>query len=701
MSQLTSFFARPNIQRPNPVQVLQVGSSSQKKALVQELYNAIQDKSLDRTTVALAKGASKDTKHPHYLTTPLTQATISDDPGTVRLLLENLADPKKKDGYGYTWLSVIRSKGVLQAAIEIYGTQPVAEDAWNNPEAIKIALKNMGMDIKQEGIMHGAAANGLVALVDALLQLGANVNSGRQPALHSAAECGQENVVKLLLNHGAKKDQRSSAGFFPVTLAERGGHSSIVAFLQSPTPHDSGLSLKERFRISTRSSSHQSLVDADIEQDKLNKQLIDVCKMSPSTERSRRIENAIASDADPNAVDSDGHTALFYVAKPTYVVSSTTHQDVLYLIQKGANDVILDPEKQTTFVDQLITTINSIPHNAPFERRYKKYTFMNILFHMFLNEPSLVTQKILCLDHFTSISDRDHFVFQFIEKIKKEATDITPNFESTYQKIEQAVAILQEGLKNTVLSEGPIPAQSLKIVKNLSELSLEQSRFVLPFITTVRKIFDDETPADQLPQLLATLKTTLEEGVDPECFTVFFKHSFLYDAFLKRSKGLDVIRVSLESGKETLTNMKPIHFFTMCREINKIPHQELLQYIKNMTALFNVEIENYMLDKHNLENRAELIACFNYWETVLTSFLTHNDTLPKEIKEECGKAFQDALKSPKTFSDTNYTIQEFLDGKHKVRNLKVLAGLVVRQHLTQTPPTDLEFPALIKSGEVD
>uniref|UniRef100_A0A3Q2FFX2 Uncharacterized protein n=1 Tax=Cyprinodon variegatus TaxID=28743 RepID=A0A3Q2FFX2_CYPVA len=53
---------------------------------------------------------------------------------------------------------------------------------------------------------------------------------GRRP-LHEAARVGNVELVKLLLEAGARPDPRSNYGFTPLALAAQGGHLEVAEIL--------------------------------------------------------------------------------------------------------------------------------------------------------------------------------------------------------------------------------------------------------------------------------------------------------------------------------------------------------------------------------------------------------------------------------------------------------------------------------------
>jgi ankyrin repeat protein len=82
---------------------------------------------------------------------------------------------------------------------------------------------------------HAATANRQHALVELLLEHGADVNavqSGGFTSLHEAALLGDEELVKLLLARGADKGLVNDAGQTALQIAEEKGHGAVAELLR-------------------------------------------------------------------------------------------------------------------------------------------------------------------------------------------------------------------------------------------------------------------------------------------------------------------------------------------------------------------------------------------------------------------------------------------------------------------------------------
>jgi ankyrin repeat protein len=82
--------------------------------------------------------------------------------------------------------------------------------------------------------LHAAAAGGKTALVELLLQNGANANAtqeGGWTALHAAAQSGNRGLVEILLANGADVNARAANNQAPLDLALQNGHQDIADLL--------------------------------------------------------------------------------------------------------------------------------------------------------------------------------------------------------------------------------------------------------------------------------------------------------------------------------------------------------------------------------------------------------------------------------------------------------------------------------------
>ncbi|MGC2195310.1 MAG: ankyrin repeat domain-containing protein [Terriglobales bacterium] len=84
--------------------------------------------------------------------------------------------------------------------------------------------------------LHSAAAGRNLAIVRALLEHGAPVNTRQQKgwtALHAAAQQGDQAMVELLLKYGANPNAKNDDGLTPDQIAHEKGHTEIAERLRA------------------------------------------------------------------------------------------------------------------------------------------------------------------------------------------------------------------------------------------------------------------------------------------------------------------------------------------------------------------------------------------------------------------------------------------------------------------------------------
>jgi uncharacterized protein len=136
-------------------------------------------------------------------TTPFMRAARSGDVATMRVLLAAGADPKLVTKDGNT--ALLFAAGIGYRDKQTQGTDAEAL------EAIKLCM-DQGLDLAQ-------------------------ANNKSETVLHGAANRGSDVLVKFLVEHGAKLDAKSKAGFTPLDIAM--GKDSFAL----PVPHDTTVAL--------------------------------------------------------------------------------------------------------------------------------------------------------------------------------------------------------------------------------------------------------------------------------------------------------------------------------------------------------------------------------------------------------------------------------------------------------------------------
>jgi ankyrin repeat protein len=80
------------------------------------------------------------------------------------------------------------------------------------------------------------------ALIDSKANINMQTSKSGETALHMAAEKGKMDLVKLLLDSGAKADIRdkSTPPLLPYDLAKKNGHSAVASLLIVPGAETGG-----------------------------------------------------------------------------------------------------------------------------------------------------------------------------------------------------------------------------------------------------------------------------------------------------------------------------------------------------------------------------------------------------------------------------------------------------------------------------
>lgn len=116
---------------------------------------------------------------------------------------------------------------------------PLHTAAVNDHAAIIEALLDAGANIKataQDGLtsLHLAAMRGHTKAISVLLRRGAELNETEingATAMHGAAFYGYTDVVRLLLESGGDPERKDSGGLSPRMLAQKKGHAAILCLI--------------------------------------------------------------------------------------------------------------------------------------------------------------------------------------------------------------------------------------------------------------------------------------------------------------------------------------------------------------------------------------------------------------------------------------------------------------------------------------
>ncbi|MGB5211212.1 MAG: ankyrin repeat domain-containing protein [Gammaproteobacteria bacterium] len=183
-----------------------------------------------------------------------------------------------------------------------------------------------------------AAQNGYLAIVQVLLDAGAEVNAttvgepvaAGRTALHFAAQDGHQEVVKTLIAHDASVNARTGQGYTPLILAAEGGHVATIRVLLK-----TGADIEARNMIGTtpligaalknHSDAAILLLELGAEPDATSDNGFSALMLAAYHGNQRIVEALIANDADVNRTDPEQNTALDYA-------TMKRHSAVQYLL---------------------------------------------------------------------------------------------------------------------------------------------------------------------------------------------------------------------------------------------------------------------------------------------------------------------------------------------------------------------------------
>ena len=187
-----------------------------------------------------------------YRNTPLMIAAKIGYIEIVNFLMENKADVNARNQYGWTSLhfavverkfDVIQIFHIVKILIEIGGAQTDIENV-DNEYPHDFAIRNGNFDISKylyekgnfkQTFLFCAAKKGHIKLAKYLIGENFDVNATNEDEnaspLHASAQFGKLNIMKFLVNNGAKLDAKDIDGHTPLMMAAKNGYIKIVKFL--------------------------------------------------------------------------------------------------------------------------------------------------------------------------------------------------------------------------------------------------------------------------------------------------------------------------------------------------------------------------------------------------------------------------------------------------------------------------------------
>lgn len=246
--------------------------------------------------------------------TPLQYAALGDHADAVQYIVHS-ANVSAQYGRALWFSVIIGSPGVAQVLVQSGADVNFHDEV--NRDLVELACTgddecdedDMVLETKPKSIsLLMAAIEGCRADVLKVLLCGnANLRPAGRSALCHAAAFGDEETLKVLVDHGASIDDRDNEGKSALCHALIRGDSDILrilvewrAILQGTVLHDSPMSESEIYGV--------LLNDPTIHmQDKHGRTALHSAVFAPSQENVRRL---LWLGLDPNARDCDGNTPL-------------------------------------------------------------------------------------------------------------------------------------------------------------------------------------------------------------------------------------------------------------------------------------------------------------------------------------------------------------------------------------------------------
>ncbi len=191
------------------------------------LHLAIFHGHIETARYLIEKGANINARNAEKVT-PLWYAASHGNVEAVRLLIENNADLNTQADYKTTPLSLAVVDGnneIVQllvkkgADVNLHPTLGVAGGKNGNIEIVRSLLKG-GADITAPGVLNPAAYFGRIKIVQLLIEKGADINAqrridGETPLASAARTDNNVEMIRLLINKGAKKNIKGKDGKLP------------------------------------------------------------------------------------------------------------------------------------------------------------------------------------------------------------------------------------------------------------------------------------------------------------------------------------------------------------------------------------------------------------------------------------------------------------------------------------------------------
>ncbi|KAK6860609.1 hypothetical protein PG995_004245 [Apiospora arundinis] len=210
---------------------------------------AVQEGRVKLVSVLAHRGESI-TQHDYGGRTPLQRAATRGQPATLRFLIDNGMSVSDKDYAEAIWEAIInKHHGMARALLNEFGGWDMMPMGFpcDHSKWLFRAAGNGFEDVVQLLIRHGAkvdgagpspiviaAGSGHLNIVKILADNGANINSSDEglTALIAASYRGQKAIVLFLLDRGADLNAKSEAGLTAYHYAENHDHGAIARVLR-------------------------------------------------------------------------------------------------------------------------------------------------------------------------------------------------------------------------------------------------------------------------------------------------------------------------------------------------------------------------------------------------------------------------------------------------------------------------------------